>query len=176
MLLVSYVYRCISSYQGGFLITVWSLARCPADTTKYNDNHRKPIAYSESALKIALETPSERFLRGFLTQMTQQLYLLFPSNGSLFSPWRNAGPGAPPGISTSDCVYGPKRRPACTQFFSFFRRPAGARHRYIPRKLEQRRIPAKNSEFQPKMPPPDISTQWELLPRRLRDRSSSLSH
>ena len=33
-----------------------------------------------------------------------------------------------------------------------------------------------NAEFQPKMPPPDISTQWELLPRWLRERSSSLSH
>ena len=29
MLLVSYDYRYISSYQGWFLITVWSLARCP---------------------------------------------------------------------------------------------------------------------------------------------------
>ena len=29
MLLISYIYRCISSYQDGFLITVWSLARCP---------------------------------------------------------------------------------------------------------------------------------------------------
>ena len=33
-----------------------------------------------------------------------------------------------------------------------------------------------NAEFQPKMPPPHISTQWELLPRWLRERSSSLSH
>ena len=29
MLLISYDYRCISSYLGRFLITVWSLARCP---------------------------------------------------------------------------------------------------------------------------------------------------
>ena len=40
---------------------------------------------------------------------------------------------------------GPKRRPACTHFFSFFRRPAGARRLELPRKLEQRRIPAKNA-------------------------------
>ena len=48
--------------------------------------------------------------------------------------------------------HGPKRRPACTQFFSFFRRPEGARRfshvaTYLgpPRTLEHRKIPAKNA-------------------------------
>ena len=53
-------------------------------------------------------------------------------------------------LKVGGIMNGPKRRPACTHFFSFFRRPAGARRLepsvcIVPRKLEQRRIPAKNA-------------------------------
>ena len=45
------------------------------------------MAYLKSSVKNGLETPSERFLRRFLDQMTQQLYLLSPLLASLFSLW-----------------------------------------------------------------------------------------
>ena len=49
------------------------------------------MAYLKASVKNGLETPSERFLRRFLDQMTQQLYLLPPlfslSSGSGVAGW-----------------------------------------------------------------------------------------